>query len=421
MNFNIFSLCFLLILFTSCTSNKYKDIPTFTVSNKNFENAITIDGLVESVRTAVANCPRTVQGVINYIVEDGTKVHKGDIVCKIEDTDLQKEYDDSKYALENLIAEFNKNRANWDLQYAILDAQVENNNANTKIAQLDSLQLIYVPQNIRKIKELELEKALIQKQQFDKKLDALNIINKTEIRRWELRIQRLKNRIETLKSRLDDLNIKAPADGMAMIAISRATGDKHIVGNPVWGNMPLVIIPELSEMKVKIGANETEYKLISVGDSVVYTFDAIPGDTAWGKIKMKPHAGAPIKRNSIVKVFEIEATIDSALSVPSPGFSAKCRIIVKESKNALIAPLVSVFDEDSIKVVYVKNKKGFEMRQITTGFSSSKELIVTSGLRENDVIALIKPTQSLINNKVLLIKNDSIIIDEKNEYRKNAR
>jgi hypothetical protein len=83
---------------------------------------------------------------------------------------------------------------------------------------------------------------------------------------------------------------------------------------------------------------------------------------------------------------------------------------MKEIKNTLVIPLVTIFEEDSLRVVYVKNRKGFEMRQISTGLSSSKEVIVTSGLNEKDEVALIKPSLSQIKDKILLT-NDSLNID----------
>ena len=391
----------LLILFASCTSDNDKDVPVFAVSYVNFENSITIDGFVEPLRTSVVLCPSNTNGVITYIVEDGTYVREGDIICKIEFQELQTNYENLLIELENAKAVLNKTKADLDLQYAILDAQVENNNVNTKIAGLDSLQLIYSPPNIRKIKELELEKAAIQKKQFDTKLEALDVINKSEIRRRELQIQRLVNRIQSLKDRLDALDVRAPKDGLAMIANNRATGLKNRIGDPVWNNMPLLTIPELSGMKIKINAPETDFKYINIGDSVVFTFDAMPGNIAWGKIRMKSPVGTPYKRGSKVKFFEIEATIDSVLTMPAPGYTANCRIIMTEVKDTLVIPQVAVFEEDSLKFVYVKNKKGFEMRQISTGLSSSKEVIVTSGLKENEVVSLIKPDPSRVKNKKL--------------------
>jgi len=386
-----------------------KDVPVFTVSHKNFENSLTITGFVEPVKTSTATCPPNIQGTITYLIDDGTYVHEGDTVCKIEVQELQTDYEDQLIELEKAKAGLNKTKADLTMQYALLEAQVENNNANTKIAQLDSLQLLYSPPNIRKIKELQLKKATIQKLQYDNKLKALDIINQSEIKRLELRISRIANRIRTLKERLDALNVKAPKSGLAIITPNYATDLKNQVGDVVWSNMLLVSIPELSEMKIRMRASETDYKYINVNDSVVYTFDAMPGNEARGKIKIKSPIGSPYKRGSKVKLFDIEASIDSVIAMPAPGYTANCRIIMQEIKDTLVVPQVAVFDEDSLKVVYVKNKNGFEMRQVQTGLSSSKEVIITSGLKENEVVALTKPNESLIKSKRTLGTNISQI------------
>ena len=431
-SFLVFLIFLLLILAISCTNSKSKDISTFTVSYKNFENSLTVDGFVEAVRTTTINCPMggaigssgmivIINGSVTgndqkivKLVEDGSFVHAGDTVCIIEKPTLLTAYENALIELENTIADFNKTKANLNLQYTLLEAQVESNNVSTKIAQLDSLQLIYSPPNIRKMKELELEKIAIQKEQLEKKLKSLSIINQTEIKKWEFQIQRINNRINDYKKQMDELFLVAPKDGFVMVAKDLLNGNKYREGDNVWMNMPVVTIPENSEMKVKIRASETDYKYISLNDSVNFTFDAMPGNKAWGKIIKKSPVGSPYKRGSKLKYFDIEASIDSALTLPSPDFTANCHIILKEIKDTLVIPIISVFEEDSIKIVYVKNKKGFEMRQILTGLSSSKEVIITSGLEENEKVALTKPSSSFVNNKVLIIKEEEEEEEENN-------
>ena len=112
----------------------------------------------------------------------------------------------------------------------------------------------------RKIKELELEKAYIEKSMYEKKLHTLDIINQSEIRKLEINIQQLTNRLASAKQILERLTVRAPKKGLAIVADSRMTGAKLKVGDNVWSNMPLVIIPETSEMKVKMFVNETDFR-----------------------------------------------------------------------------------------------------------------------------------------------------------------
>ena len=392
----------LLLIICSCQSDKDLNIPTYNIVYADFKNTLRIDGFVEPVRSTTAACPPYIEGTIGSLVEDGTYVKEGDVVCTIEVQSIQVNYDQSLIELENLQAHLNKTKADLNLQYTLLEAQVKNNNADAEIAQLDSLQLKYSTQNQTRIKELELEKVAIEKTKYEKKLQALSIIQQSEIRRIELEIQRLSFRVKSLKDQLDALTIKAPKDGLAIRANNPITQKKFQIGDPVWHLMPIVTLPELDEMKVKINAPEIDYKQININDSIAFTFDALPGNLAWGKINMKSPVGQQYREGSKVKFFEIEASIDSILAMPEPGLTANCTIILTEVKDTIVIPQIAVFEEDSIKAVYIKVNNGFEMRQIKTGLASAKEVIISDGLQAGEVIVLAKPTPTSIKRKTLL-------------------
>ena len=392
--------CF--IFLSACTVQDEKGEATYTVSSKNFENIVVISGFAEPIRATNMLCPGDIDGVITFLIEDGTYVEQGDVVCIIEYKELQDYYDQLVINLENVKAHLNKTRADLDMQYALLEAQVKNNDADTQIAELDSLQLMYSTPSQRKISELELEKVAINKARYEKKLQALAIIHQSEIRRIELEIQNLDNRAKGIKDRLDALTLKANEKGLAVRATNRVTDTKFQEGDPVWGNMQVVTIPELAEMKVKIFASERDYKVINVDDSVSYAFDAMPDNIGWGKILMKSPVGQQYKEGSKVKFFEIEASIDSIFTMPEPGFTADCSIFIHQIKDTIVAPQVAIFEQDSMKVVYVKKENGYEMRQVLTGLSSPKEAIITAGLDPGETIALTIPKSSGIKNKQLL-------------------
>jgi len=390
---------FLFLVFSCSTDSP---IATYTVSQSDFISALMVEGAVEPVISTTLTSPRNCDGVVQYIVEDGTYVEEGEVVCIIEYQELQNRYDQQMISFANAEAGLNKTKADLNMQYALLEAQVKTNEADTKIAQMDSLQLLFLSHNQRMVKELELEKAIIEKNRYGKKLEALKIIQQAEIRRYELEIERLRLQVNSVKEQLDALTIKAPRSGLAIRDNNWLTGKKNQVGDPVWSVMPLVILPDFKQMKVKIMASETDYKNISVNDSVHYTFDAMPGNTGAGKIIKKAPVGQPLKKDGKVKFFEIEASIDSVNVMPEPGFTAHCRIILKESKNVVSVPQIAIFEEDSIKIVFVQQKKGFEKRQVLTGLSSIRESVITAGLEDGEIIALTKPKPSLIKELVAL-------------------
>lgn len=395
----------MLISIFSCSEKEKKEVSTYKITNSRFEDILVLEGFVEPVNTTTIGCPDEVNGVIQYLIEDGTYVNDSDVVCILEDAELQKRYNESLVKLETAQGSLAKSEANLAWQYALLEAQVKNNVAASQIANLDSLQLQYLSDKQKRLKELELQKVAIEKSKLEKKLKNLAIINQSEIRRWDFMIQNQTNRAQKLKSMLDALTIKAPRAGLFTKATNWITDNKNQVGDPVWELMPIGYIPDLTKMKVKILASEGNYKRINKNDSVIYSFDALPANKAWGIILTKASIGKPIKKNSKIKVFEIEASIDKANKLPGPGLSATCNVILKRINDTIVIPQITIFEEDSMKVVYVKKQEKFEIRQIITGITSQKNAVVVAGLRRNEVIAFSKPSSERIYKRVLLPKS----------------
>ncbi len=379
----------------------------YTVIEKDFENSVIVEGVVEPTYFTTVMCPMNVDGTIIYMVEDGTQVNAGDVICIIEDINNETNYNNLLDLIESISAELSTKKADLQMQQALLEAQVRNNEADTEIANLDSLQLHFASPTQRQISELQLESASIEKSRLEKRLQTLKIINDSEIKSIEINLRRAHSRLETAKEILESLTVRAPSSGLAIVSQSRRSGEKLKIGDEVWNNMPLVIIPEMSEMKVEMRVSETDFKYISENDSVSYTFNAMPDNWANGKITKMLPVGQPYSRDSKLKYFEVEASVDSILEMPEPGFTANCRVIVDYIKDTITVPLVAIFDEDSRKVVYVKKNKAFERREIKTGLSSQKESVVIEGLNRDEKVALTKPNSSLIKGEKLLTDTSS--------------
>ena len=395
---------FIILLFQTFSCSQDTQVATYTTSNGIFTNSLLIEGMVDPVLSTTLTTPRNCDGTIAFLVEDGEIVEEGQVVCIVEYQELQNQYDQIVISLENAEAGLNKTKADLNMQFALLEAQVRTNEADTKIAQMDSLQIAYMSPNQRLVKQLELEKASIEKERYEKKLEALKGIQHSEVRKLELEIQRFSQRVSNMKDQLDALTIKAPRSGMVIRSMNRLLGGgvKLQVGDPVWSNFPVAIMPDFKKMKVMISAPEPDFKNISVNDSVSFTFDAMPDNTGTGKILKKAPVGQPYKRGSTVKFFEIEASIDSVLTLPEPGFTANCHIIMKQVENVLSVPQIAIFDEDSIKVVFVLQKKGFDRRQVQTSISSPREMVITAGLTAGETIALSKPKATLVKTRTAL-------------------
>ena len=193
----------LLLATASCNTRNSGNISTYTITNTDFENSILIEGIVEPIRFTTLVCPRNVDGIVTFLIENGTYVNEGEVVCIIEDNNQQNNYDNLQISLENAVAELSKVSADLEMQYALLEAQVKNNEVDTEIADLDSLQLLFATPTQKRIKELELERAYIEKTKLTQKLQSLDIINRSEIRKLEINIQQLTTRLQSAEKTLE--------------------------------------------------------------------------------------------------------------------------------------------------------------------------------------------------------------------------
>jgi multidrug efflux pump subunit AcrA (membrane-fusion protein) len=412
---------FILALMFSCSKSEDKSL-LYTTSIGTYKNDIVIEGSVEALRSTTIACPARIDGTVVYIVEDGTMVKKGDTVCILENRELENFYENLTARVEQFETQYTKGIANLNMDYALLQAQVESNKAQLSITRLDTAQLEFLSEQQRRITNLELEKAMLEKKKLERKLEFLEVINESELRKLELQIAQQKNQSQSILDLLNQLIMTAPLDGLALRATHRRGNEKVKEGDMVWQALPLVEIPDLTEVTVTFMASENDYKRISVSDSVVYTFDAMPGNMAWGKILRKSPVGDPISRDSKVRFFEITASVDSFKTIPEVGISANCRIILQNIPHMLVIPQLAIFDNDTNRYVFVKKGNTYEKREILTGESSPKEAVILAGLKANETLTFIQPQESRIRSIAYLpdsikqnLRQKNLIPDEDQE------
>lgn len=318
-----FVLC--LCLPMSCQPGlEFNQVITSTLSKKDFRDVVTVSGTLEAVNTRSYGCPGIWSDItIMYLLPEGTLVNPGDTLCILEGREIENDYLQALNELENTRAEYNKSKAELELQFLILEAQAETIEATTKITQLDSLQLAFTSTSSREIINLELKKAILERDITLKKLDFLRVINQSELQKMSLKIAQFENRVDQARSKLDKLTLISDTEGVVIYDKLWTSGKKVREGDVIWGNMPIIQIPDLSAMQVKLEVSESEYKRIVLDQILEIRVDAFPEISLSGKIKYKAPVGKAVKKESEVKLFDVTASLDSSLLHIQPGLGGK--------------------------------------------------------------------------------------------------
>jgi multidrug efflux pump subunit AcrA (membrane-fusion protein) len=379
-------------LLASCSFGEDDALPVYAIKRTAYEDVLVVEGYTESVNSVNINCPPHLGGTIVHIVESGTEVKKGDVVCVLEDANLAESCERLELDLESARAEVEKLQAAQQLENTLLEAQVKNNEAEAILAESDSIQMLYMSPVERRSKALQLERARVERDLLYKKMEAAKVMQKMDLVRAEKRIRRIERRLDDERRKLESLTLKAPCDGIAVRGRRWHWSDVvWNIGDQVRDGRTVVTLPDFKRVKVIFHAQETEYKRMQLADSVVFAFDASPENYGWGRIVKMASVGQERTSGSQVKTFEVEVSVDS-LSVPvEPGLSAKCHIYTKYIPDMIVVPTISIFDRDSLKVVYVQKGKRYEEREVKLGIGSPKMTIISEGLHEGERITLIKP------------------------------
>ena len=376
------------------------------VQRRDFNETVQAEGTAESVGTHVI-AVHDVWGTIKYIIDDGVDVRQGDTLVILDSPSLEEELEDLCTLLEATLAERTKAEATFALEQALQTATMQTAQASASIVALDSLQLVFSPPQQRRISELELQRSAIEQQRSRRSLEAMEIAHRIDMQRLDTFIKHLHRRIADQRQKLAGLVLCAPQDGLVIINRSWATGNTFRVGDEVWDEMPLITLPDISRMQVVMHIPENDYKRVSLGDSVTFTFPSIPESGAWGHITKKMPVGVEAAEGSKVRLFEVTASVDSSLTRLMPQTGTHVAITLQALHDTLVVPAVSVFDADSTRVVYVLRDNGtIEQREVATAASSLGECVIDRGACEGERLLLLRPAAHRVRHKRFLNENN---------------
>ena len=403
----------LLTLFSISCKREKEELITFQLKHTDFVEKVHVPGTVQAVNNYMVLAPRNNYGMMSVasIAEPGSFVKKGDTICVLASANLTTMYESLVTSVENTEAELKKLIADNAMNFASLKAQLEDAGARLLISSLDSVQMKFAPPVKQKLLNLEMQKTMIEKRKLEKKLASQKIIDDSEIRQMKSRIMQQQMQLQMMKDQLTSLTIISSRDGLVMHAESpilmmmsstgtSTMGGKIAKGSNVFSNMALLQFPDLSRMQISAEVAEAEYKRIEKGQKAFISIDAIKDLYTTGPVLRKTLAGKPGREQSAskIKTYEVIISLDSCHLKMKPGLSASCVITINEVKDTIVVPTLSIFERDSLKVVYVLEGKNFIPVPVEPGRSNSSHTLITKGLKGDEIIALSEPPHNMIRN-----------------------
>ena len=196
-----------LFLITQYVTSSYDgpDLPLYTVSEQSFEVMVDTIGVLDAARShMVSSTIRGDKGKIIFFIDDGTKVHKGDVLVRLDPTPFEEEIHGLKGEVLSLEAARDAAKQILEWEKSQVEREVRTAEFNLKVAELELKKLVQGdgPLQLAQLKG-EMEKAKEEHTRYASYLSDLEILGQkgvdtlTEIKLAKEKTAELTEKYET--------------------------------------------------------------------------------------------------------------------------------------------------------------------------------------------------------------------------------
>ena len=273
-------------------------------------------------------------------VDIGDKVKKGDLLCRMDDRDLQIE-------------------------------------RSQRLTEIDGarLQLQKAERTFKRQQQLMNQRLVAQEVYDDARTDFDLATNA---------LDRAQQSLKLVDDRLRKTRILAPFD-CTVLTRPVSLGQTVSGSGGFNSGTEIMSIANLSAMVVNAHVNQADVVRLSQGREVDVQAESVPDVKMTGTVeRIAPQA---VIKNGI-KGFSARIAIKNIDPRVRPGMTAILTIPVSSADNVLAVPLAAVFSDSGDRFVFVKTEDAFERRPIIIGVTDYAFAEVVKGLSEGEIVSL---------------------------------
>jgi HlyD family secretion protein len=209
----------------------------------------------------------------------------------------------------------------------------------------------------------------------------------------ESRIEESASKLALARQQLARTEVRADVSGIVVYrdVYFGSEQRKPQVGDQVWANQPLLILPDISKMVVETRVRETDVHKVERNQGVKVRVPAYPDLKLTGVVTLVGTLAQEEKDRRGAKFFGVTIQLDGSEPRLRPGMTAQVEIAVEERPRALYVPLQAVFEREGRSVCYLVRRGRLQAQDVVTGPSNQDFVVIEKGLREGDRVALRDP------------------------------
>jgi RND family efflux transporter MFP subunit len=378
-------------------SRKAPSVPTFQVKRGEFLDALQFRGQLKAMKSVTITAPSNAGDLqILKIATDGTQVKKGDTVVEFDPSKTEQDLARDQSTLKSSQAEIEQVRAEGRLNEEVDTTAAMKAKYDVDLARLDASKSEVVSRIEGAEANLKVADAQQGLHEAEEKLKSDTAIDQATIEGKKHASRKADFDAQRAETALTAMTLRAPSDGtISLLSIWHNGGESTFkAGERAWPGTPIAELPDAASMRVAARVDETERGRLAVAQPVTLQLDAIADRQFSGRVERIGtiatsdfSSGWPIPRN-----FDLEIGIDQADPRLKPGMTVQITVIVGRVPDAITIPAQASFLKSGRTVAYVWNGSAFQERVIQIERRSRDRILVSSGLKQDDLVALQDPT-----------------------------
>lgn len=417
---------------------------------------VTDDGNVESAKNIDVKCLVAGGSAILWIVPDGSEVKEGDVLVKLDQSNIEDQLNSQRINYEK--AQATKIQAEEDYQSAVIGVQEYAEGIYVKELQLSEANINIAQENLRSSEnllehtrkmsrkgfatslqveadefaveraKLELDSAKTARTVLEKftrvktlkELEAKREAASAKVRSEQAAFQLEKDRLERLEKQLKNCEIKAPQNGIVIYAndqsgrFSSSSSVKIEEGANVRESQTILRLPDLSNMQVKMTVHESKVERLRIGMPARIVIQDREFQGRITSVANQPEPGAFFAAS--VKEYATIVKIDGEAEGLKPQMSAEVEVLVADLQDVLTVPVSCVVEQAGKFFCWVTTGPGkYERHPLIVGQTNDRVFEIKDGLKEGDLV-LLNPRAILEEARKEEPKSEKEEVDPKKKY-----
>jgi len=400
-----------------------ESVPTHIISRSELVVSVTEQGTLESANNTEIKCRVRGSNTITFVIESGTRVQPGDVLIRLETLAIEEEISERTkfYHLAEsqvarsaadveraklAISEYEEGRFVSELSslkkdLAVAESRFLNSQNRLKHSRMMS-RSEYASELEVEEKEFASEQAEMNVGLIKTRIEVLeNYTKQEELVRlrgalkaaeatWEADVERAladKKRLERAQEELGLCTIVADRAGLVIYPDSEEweNAPKIEEGGTVNKDQTLLLMPDLTQMQVKVGIHESIIDRLKSGMEANITLNR---ESLSGKVTYVAEVAKPAGwwTGNVVKY-------DTIVSLPSvdglrPGMSAEIDIVLARHENVLTIPTNACIETQEGFACWIQTESAIERRALQLGDSSDMFIVVHDGVQAGEHVIL---------------------------------